>query len=641
MKIRFLHVLVLAGILSCETVSHAQFLFDDGTAAAGIFMRSSGVAEAGPGVVVFDLNGDGWDDIYMSGGFDSDKIYVNMHDGTFKDQTPENISTHTGAAQQPFHIYPRGGIAFDYDNDGNIDIYSVCQQHDVLWHNNGDGTFSDATKTAHLDFPLDQNESMSATFGDFDGDGDNDFYVARWVNEWKYREDLFGHKIGYAHKGFPNYFYVNNGDGTFAEKAVEFKVDGDTGTTNIAMLFDYDRDGDLDLIIGNDFGTELTPNMVWKNMLMETGTATFVDVSHESGLQCHLGCMGIGPCDFNRDGEFDFLETTFGPDSLMMNLGHGKFKDVSKAMMPIGDGYERSGSGLTTTTWTALMGDYDNDAWQDAFIVHGYLSLPTLWNSITSDTTEFYRNVNGHYENVTPTTMNGRFLSFKGRGAAYLDFNHDGKLDICVGSLETDPSSLNSDFVLLKNISTTPISSAHWLELRFVAKRTAKEAIGTIVDVWAGGIRGSRQVSTGGGFGSQNSLMQHIGMGTYAKADSIIVYWPADKNRHRQIDRYYDVQADNFYTYTENVSAVAEPVTTRGMSLRISPNPAFDVLHLTDLDPSVETHFGIFSMLGVLLVDAVGRSVEVTLELQSLKPAPYVLRITERGETKYFSFVKL
>jgi hypothetical protein len=628
----------------------AQFLFKDVTASAGIFSRSSGVSEAGPGVVIFDLNGDGWDDIYMAGGFDSDKIFLNMRDGTFKDVTPANISTHTGFASS--QIFPRGGIAFDYDNDGYPDLYLACQDRDILWHNNGDGTFTDMSKAAGLDFPLDQNESMSATFGDFNGDGLNDFYVARWIEEWKYQEDAFGHKIGYAHKGFPNYFYINNGNGTFTESAKKYGVDGDTSTTNIAIFFDYDRDGDLDILIGNDFGTELTPNQVWKNMLMETGEATFVNVSHEIGLLSHLSCMGIGPCDYNRDGHFDFYETTFGPDSLMKNNGDNTFRDASKTDLPSTDGYPPSGGSTITTTWTALLSDFDNDGWEDAFIVHGYLSLPTLWTSILTDTSEFYHNNGGRFEDITSQAMSGDYINVKGRGAAYLDFNHDGKLDICLGSLETDPASPRSDFMLYKNITE---NTNHWLEMRFSARRTAKEGIGTIVDVWTGGIVGTRQVSTGGGFGSQNSLMQHVGMGKYSTADSIIVYWPCDKYRHRQVDRYYNVPADHIYYIMENMGdkpdtnlislkPIIPPSSVRtvssGLMPVLYPNPVTNTLNVQNLDPIGIKHFEVYDLLGIKHIDITGTENVFSLSVANLKPACYVLRIGANGNTTTKQFIK-
>src|SRR5207248_436432 len=157
-------------------------------------------------------------------------------------------------------------------------------------------------------------------------------------------------------------------------------------------------------------------------------------------------------------------------------------------------------------------------------------------------------------EDVTSQAIeDGSFIDLYGRGAAYLDYNHDGKLDICVGSLTNYPGKTTPDFMLLKNITPESDQPRHWLEMRFTAKRTAKEAIGTNTDVWETGNVHTRQFSTGGGYGSQISLMQHVGLGKAAMTDSIVIYWPADRSRHRQIDRNYNAPADKIYTVTENM----------------------------------------------------------------------------------------
>src|SRR5205807_708734 len=145
----------------------------------------------------------------------------------------------------------------------------------------------------------------------------------------------------------------------------------DTATSNIALFFDYDRDGDLDLIVGNDNGPRLIPNKLYKNMLMETGKATFTDVSKESGMDGAMLCMGITPCDYDRDKNFDFYETTIGPDSMMKNNGNGTFTSIGKKVLPHREGFESHGGTFLTTNWTVIMGDFDNDGWEDAFVVHG------------------------------------------------------------------------------------------------------------------------------------------------------------------------------------------------------------------------------------------------------------------------------
>ena len=651
--IKFLPVVFLL----LPVMARGQFLFQDITNQANIFFLSAETTDIGPGVVVFDLDGDGWDDLYMAGGLDSDKIFLNMHDGTFKNVATNSFAIH----DHDRRLYPRGGSAFDYDNDGFPDIYAVCENRDILWHNNGDGTFTDRTRVAQLNFPLDQNESNSSTFGDFNGDGSNDLYVARWVQEAKFLSDGPGNDTGYAHKGFPNWLYVNNGNGTFTERAKEFGVDGDTGNTNIALFFDYDRDGDLDLFVGNDFGVELKPNQVFKNMLMETGEAKFVDVTKEIGLETHLFCMGIGPNDFNRDGNFDFYETSIGPEVLMKNNGDNTFSDVSATVLPGGkispgvpgypvgaNGYERHGSNMTTT-WTALFGDYDNDGFEDAMIVHGFEGGITPWlaNQNRLDTTVFFHNKLGNaFDDITDNALVDTFgkpmyLNILGRGAACLDLNHDGKVDICFASSGRSIGSEKRDFRLLKNITPDKEIPNHWLEMRFTAVRTAKEGIGTIVDVWAGGAVCSRQVSTGGGFGSQNSLMQHVGLGKYTMADSVIVYWPCDKFRNRTINKYYNVTADQILHYTEDTTAKSGVKSAQSMEqIKVYPSPARNVLKVENLDASVSKRFEIYDLLGTRQIDVNCSERTFSLSLSNLKSGCYVLRITTAGNTVMKQFIK-
>ena len=654
MKFLLVFIFLLPGL------AQAQYLFQDVTLPANLLMRSSETSDIGPGVVIFDLDGDGWDDIYMPGGLDSDKIFLNMHDGTFK-----NVATNSFAIHDPNRrLIPRGGSAFDYDNDGFPDIYAVCENRDILWHNNGDGTFTDKTRIAQLNYPLDQNESNSSTFGDFNGDGYNDLYVARWIQEAKFLSDGPGNDTGYAHKGFPNWFYVNNGNGTFSERAKEFGVDGDTGTSNIALFFDYDRDGDLDLFVGNDFGVQLKPNQVFKNMLMETGVATFVDVTKEIGMETHLFCMGIGPNDFNRDGKFDFYETSIGPEVLMQNKGDNTYSDVSSKVLPGGkitpgvpgypigaNGYERHWTNMTTT-WTALFSDFDNDGFEDAMIVHGYEGglSPWLANQNRLDTTVFLHNNLGNVlDDVTDSALvdqSGKrmYLDIYGRGAAYLDYNHDGKVDICFAASGRNLGVEMRDFRLLKNITPNTESPNHWLEMRFTAVRTAKEGIGTIIDVWAGGAVRSRQVSTGGGFGSQNSLMQHVGLGGFTKADSVIVYWPCDKYRNRTINKYFDVAADQILHFTEDTTAksgVHDTQSSHGMeNISIYPSPVRNVLNVQNLDASVSNHFEIYDLLGIKKIDVKGSENTFSLSVRDLKPGCYVLRITSDGNTVTKRFIK-
>ncbi|MDP4220447.1 MAG: FG-GAP-like repeat-containing protein [Bacteroidota bacterium] len=610
----------------------AQFLFEDATGKSKIFQHTAATENIGPGIVILDIDNDGWDDLYLSGGLDSDKLYRNNHDGTFTDIADSNFKVHNN-----FYSHTRGGTAFDFDNDGFTDIYATTQNTDILWRNNGNGTFTNVSQKAGMVQALEQNESNGATFGDFDGDGDNDLYVARWVNEFNFVRAPNDSVTGYAYKGFPNWFYINNGDGTFTEKAKEFGVDGDTGCSNIGMFFDYDRDGDLDLFIGNDFGIEILPNRVYKNMLMETGTATFVRVDTLIGMEQHLFSMGIGPNDYDRDGDFDFYETNIGREVLMQN-NNNVFTDVGAAAnIPLG--YRGGDPKNKTISWTPLFADFDNDGWEDGFIVHGFISVILQTNPLSKDTSRFLWNRGGIFQDYTDSS--GIMFDRRGRGASLTDYDHDGKVDIVAGSSgNNDPSgNLVNDFRIFHNI--TPDSrSGHWLQLKYTAVRTAKEAIGTIADVWAGGMVCSRQLSTGGGMGSVGSLTSFVGLGKYTEADSIVISWPADKYRHRTINRYYHVHADQVLHYTEDTTASTASVTLPSSAgdVKLYPSPARDILNIQNC--SAPSHFEIYDVLGIRRLDFEGSEKVFSLSVGSLKPGSYLLRITSNSNSITKRFIK-
>ncbi|HYM20513.1 MAG TPA: FG-GAP-like repeat-containing protein [Candidatus Kapabacteria bacterium] len=645
MKAYFPVLLTVLSVLPLPRAVFAQYLFEDASSKAGISATSSQSTQVGPGPIIFDFDNDGWEDIYTAGGTGIDHLWKNMGNGTFVDVSDSLFKNRFNSFS-----YTRGGSALDYDNDGLTDLYICCEKHDLLLKNMGGGVFADYTKQAHIERPISLNESNCSTFGDFDGDGDNDIYVARWVEEYKFVSDSAG-KAHYAHKGFPNQFYINNGDGTFTESAFQYHIDGDTGCSNIALFFDIDGDGDLDLLIGNDFGIDIQPNIVFKNMLMETGTASFVDVTDSMGMRSHLFCMGIGPNDFDRDGNFDFFETNIGHEVLYKNQ-NGHYADVStEAGVP--SGAVRHNLDYAAVSWTPIFNDFDNDGWEDAFIVHGYVGV---FNALDPDTSQYIRNLGGYFEDYTDTAMNGNILNQRGRGGALFDYDHDGYCDMVYGSENVISGFLSKDFKLLHNITPTiNHNPAHMLEMKFTAKRTAKEGIGTIVNVWAGGINHARQVSTGGGFTSMSSLIQHVGLGTYNKADSIIVYWPANKDRHRQIDRYYNVKADQMVFFeekmdsssigmvkTEALNVPATVVSTAPMteSLQMYPQPATTRLNVTGLPSGSSFQYEIYNMLGEKVITGTSNGTPLFVNVANLQSGCYTFKISSDHESIAKQFIK-
>ena len=516
-----------AMLLLTFSTAQAQIRFQDISKAAGINTIPIPTDEVAGGVVVLDYDKDGWEDLYCAGGQGYDALYHNNHDGTFTD-----VSVQAGIHDHG-RIFSHGAASLDIDQDGWPDLYIACEGHDLLFRNNHDGTFTDITKKAGIIVPVGRNNNMSVTFGDFDGDGLNDIYVARYIDTVlpTYTDPLTGFP-DYNHKGLRNFFYINNGNGTFTESAADYGID-DNGCGLIALFFDYDRDGDLDLLIGNDFGYYLQPNAVFKNMLVETGTAKFVNVSDSIGMKSHLFCMGIGASDYDRDGDFDFFETNIGPEMLLQNNGN-HFSDViakSGAMM---GKVTWNGALYDATTWSPIFVDMDNDGWEDLFEVHGTMPVVKPRETFEYDTSRILQNMGGTFKDITSTAG---FVTFeRGRSGTTFDFDQDGRMDLVFGPVPLVPVNPTSGIKLLKNV--TP-NVGHWLEIHLHGKTCGAEAIGTCIEVWENGIRHLRQVSTGGSLCSQPSLIQHVGLGKSDHADSILIFWP-----RKPVERYYNVKAD-------------------------------------------------------------------------------------------------
>ena len=642
-KLVFLFILA-----AMPLVSQAQFIFSDRTTLSGVDAQAVAIGEIAGGVVVFDYDNDGWEDFYLAGGEFPDHIYHNNHDGTFTNVIPEKMVT----LPQSFRIHSHGGTAFDYDNDGLTDLFVINDGRDILWKNHGDTNWEDVSEKVGLKRETELNQSNCATFGDFDGDGDDDLYVGRWVRQSIFRLDTLRNQIHYAHATWPNQLYVNNGNATFTERGKEFGVN-DTGTTNIAIFFDYDRDGDLDILTGNDFGFDIVPNQVYKNMLMETGEATFVNVTKELGLGNGLFCMGIGPNDYNRDGNFDFAETNIGFMPFMQHNFTANNKDTFMnvaAQIGYPDGWFRyPPSGSTRyrgVEWTTLFNDWDNDGWEDAFVTHGFLLAVSPWYTNEHDTSMFLHNDGGTFHDVTDSQ--NFYIEASGRGAANVDFDNDGRMDILFGSVARSAGIATQDFKLFYN-ETPRDARRSWLEIKCIARRTAKEAIGTTIDVWTGGIRHTRQVSTGGGFASMTTLTQHFGLGNVGEsgvADSIVIFWPANNKRHRQIDRKYHVPINKIVTYQEDTLGYwkegvnqAAVLPLNGMPSQVFPSPAIGEITITRSDDA-KCNIEIYNVLGVRVMESVSQSKETKIPITNLTPGAYTLHIIRGKEIETKMFIK-
>ncbi len=309
----------------------------------------------------------------------------------------------------------------------------------------------------------DSRWSIGCTFFDADKDGDQDLYVANYIQAtwqevhaarrtrlWRGKVEVLDGPKGLP--GGPDTFYLNNGNGTFTE-ATE-KAGLKTGTENYSMgvvSFDYDNDGDIDLYVANDS----TPNCLYRNR----GNGTFEEVGTVSGAAYNAdgqeqGSMGIDLGDYNNDGWFDLVVTNFAHDydTLYRNLGGQFFQDESYAAniaVPT----------FVPLAWGVLFMDVDHDTDLDLFVSNGHIypqvdQDPSLHESYRQKNSLFL-NENNKFRAVTEQAGSGFQIVKSSRGAAYGDMDNDGDLDIVIANQDDKPN-------LLQNRSRT---GNHWITL--------------------------------------------------------------------------------------------------------------------------------------------------------------------------------
>jgi len=476
----------------------------------------SNIAEAtGPGCAVFDYDNDGWMDIYLvNGRWHSDisdnrgrtlkgklknALYRNKGDGTFADVTEK-----AGVAG-PEDAYGMAASAADYDNDGDLDLFLANYGACTLYRNNGDGTFTDVTARAGVTSP---GWALAAPWFDYNGDGFLDLFVVHYLKYDKgafqrtgayYKADNFPGPLAYP--GTPDFLYRNNRDGTFTDVTREAGLYEPTGRGMGAVACDIDADGDIDIYVTND----AMPNNLWIN----DGKGHFKDMAVETGTAFGEGGQGVssmGPyvADVDRNGLLDILVPDMGYSSLMIQVKPLMFMDATS----------QSGVALLCgqyTGWGGLLNDYDNDGLEDLFIANGDPHHLYVEEAIIA------RN-DGKLKFIDMARQSGEFFSRKvvGRGAAALDFDNDGDVDILINTLHAAPCLLRNDGGNRQN----------WLKIAALRKDTGMVALGGTVRVKVADITLVQPVVSVNGYLTCNDPRNHFGLGAATRADSVEITWP-------------------------------------------------------------------------------------------------------------------
>jgi hypothetical protein len=433
-----------------------------------------------------------------------------------------------------------GACAADYDNDDRVDLYVTNFGPNVLYHNDGHGTFSDVTRTAGVGSPL---LGSSCAFTDVDNDGDVDLFVANYVDPDSRKICGDARARAYCrpdvYSGVPSTLYRNNGDGTFADVTRTSGLDRSDGKALGVVVTDYDDDGYVDLFVAND----LTRNFLYHN----DGTGAFKEVGLPAGVavasdgRVRAG-MGTDVGDYDGDGRVDLVVTNFESEthSLFRNLGGGLFADAT---------FE-SGLGPATLPFLGFgvaFFDYDNDADVDLAVANGHV----LDNAGLFRSTSRYGQRNlllrnegkGRFVEVGRQAGPGFASEKVSRALVTGDIDNDGDLDVLISNNGQSPD-------LLRNEGGGRVGNALLVKLR--GRESNRDAIGAKVTATFGGRRLVREVRAGASYLGQHDIRVHFGLGAVAVIERLDVRWPSGR-----LEAIQSVAAQQVVTVVEGAGIVA------------------------------------------------------------------------------------
>lgn len=471
------------------------------------------VESVGGGAAFLDYDQDGYIDLYICSGTylkgfnhadkqslsSGNRLYRNKRDGTFEDVTKTAGVDGEGA-------YSMGITIGDYNNDGYPDIYVCNYGPNVLYKNNGNGTFTNVSKTAGME----GNEcSVGAVWLDYDNDGLLDLYVGNYLfydPEYKYPEGSDGFPAPDAYDSQQDMLYHNEGNDVFKDVTDEMGIVDKDGRAMGVGAVDYDDDGFVDIYVTNDH----TLNYLFHN---EAGKG-FVNMGTPSGTAFSKAgeatiSMSVDFADYNGDGLMDIFKSDDSYCSLYENQGKGIFTDKANSA-------GISMAAAQFVGWSSSFVDYDNDGDEDIFKTNGALK------HLYGHQDQLFENIGGgKFQDVS--LKRGEYFKqeFVGRGACLGDYDNDGDFDIYI-------VNLNNEGKFLRNNKG---NENNWLQLKLSGQTSNRDGIGARVRVTAGGKVQTSQKRSTTGYLSQNDPRMHFGLGKNEIAEKIEIKWPSGKSQ--------------------------------------------------------------------------------------------------------------
>ncbi len=481
------------------------------------------------GIAIFDYNGDGLPDIYFTNGAEvpsleksSPKFWNRLYrnDGKFHFT---DVTEQAGVAGGG---YSMGVAVGDYDNDGHPDLFVAGVNRNILYRNRGDGTFEDATEKAGIQSG---KWAVAAGWFDYDNDGKLDLLVVHYSDtplQDRFCGDRDRNIRVYCH---PRFFaplaatlYHNRGDGTFEDVSKKSGIGQYAGRGMSVAFADYDGDGFMDAFVTNDN----MPNFLFHNR----GNGTFEEVGLVAGVALSdrgqpVASMGADFRDYDNDGLPDVTVTTLAGETfpLFRNVGKGMFEDATYASRMGRLSAEHSG-------WGTGFVDLDNDGWKDLFTANSHVNdhVEAFESHVYKESNTVFGNTGGKFTDCTPATMKTAVKAH--RGAAFGDFNGDGRVDVVV-------SALGDAAELWEN--TTP-NAGNWIGFRLTGTHSNRDGFGARIRVgkqW-------NEMTSAVSYASASLIPVHFGVGKAQQLDDVEIRWPSGRTQrldHLAVNHVIDV----------------------------------------------------------------------------------------------------
>jgi len=561
-SVSFLFILVaLGGPLAAEG---KKDWFQDVTEKAGVALphrnRSfdnpyanimEGYTALGAAAAVADYNGDGLEDLYVTDSKLEGKnhLYRNNGDFTFTD-----VAVEAGVAEgnDPANA-SADCLWFDYDNDGDPDLLVIRFGQNQLFRNEGNGKFTEVSKQAGLERYM--NAITSIAF-DYDRDGDLDLFIGGYFRDVNvFNPDtprFFPESFETANNGGGLVLYQNNGNGTFSDATAKagFNIQGWTLDLGHA---DADGDGDDDLYVACDFGTD--------RFFENKGDGTFVDITQTAiGFDTKKG-MNVDWGDYDNDGLLDVYVTNITDEYmregnfLWHNNGNLHFSDVSRETNTYDTGWG----------WAGKFFDYDHDGWLDLYVVNGWVSagddnyVVDIFQMIVQPNVDLAdarnwppmgnKTLSGYQRSRMFHNQQGQLFTDEapalgldslkdGRGVALGDFDNDGRLDFFVSNANSLPLLFRSNYPLDEN--------SNWVEFKLEGTKSNRDAVSAQVRITIDGKTRLSFVNGGNGFASQSTHRVHFGLGASKLIDRVDIRWPTGEKQ-----AFEKVSANHIYKVVE------------------------------------------------------------------------------------------